>query len=190
MDALFAQDERRRSGRRSRGVLISRRWYQPGDDACASHRGWWQESPITRETTKETVKPSRRECRTVRRTCGDYARTLFYLRTRLRVRRAPGIPCALVFEGFDFARLGRVRVAGRVKLCMYLDRSFRGAPWREPGIYFSSYSYGIMDSGSGPQRKIEIQFCRFGPSRNDEEERSDAHRHTVEPVFPLGLGMT
>ena len=26
------------------------------DDACASQRGWWQESPITREITKEIVK--------------------------------------------------------------------------------------------------------------------------------------
>ena len=27
-----------------------------GPDTPASRRGWWQESPITRETTKETVK--------------------------------------------------------------------------------------------------------------------------------------
>ena len=50
-------------GRRSCGVLMPRRWHQPGDDTCVSHRGWWQESPIARETAKETVKPSRGECR-------------------------------------------------------------------------------------------------------------------------------
>jgi len=26
---------------------------------------WWQESPITRESTKQLLKPSRGECRTV-----------------------------------------------------------------------------------------------------------------------------
>jgi hypothetical protein len=49
----------RSGGRRSRGVLISRRWYQLGNNARALRRGWWQESPITRETTKETVKTIR-----------------------------------------------------------------------------------------------------------------------------------
>ena len=41
------------SGRRSRGVLISRRWYQVSGRI---RWRWWQESPITRETTKEAVK--------------------------------------------------------------------------------------------------------------------------------------
>jgi hypothetical protein len=53
---VLQETNARTSGRRSRGVLIPRRWYQPADDADASRRGWWQESPITRETTKETVK--------------------------------------------------------------------------------------------------------------------------------------
>src|SRR6202012_538206 len=51
-------------GRRSRVVLTPRRWRQLGDDAFASHRGWWQESPVTRESAKETVKTiGERECR-------------------------------------------------------------------------------------------------------------------------------
>ena len=44
------------SGRRSRVVLMPRRWHQPAADADASRRGWWQESPITRESAKEAVK--------------------------------------------------------------------------------------------------------------------------------------
>jgi hypothetical protein len=56
MDAIMPQDEWHGGGRRSRVVLISRRGGQVDDDACASHRRWWQESPITREITKETVK--------------------------------------------------------------------------------------------------------------------------------------
>ncbi|MGA2056858.1 MAG: hypothetical protein ABSG88_16280 [Bradyrhizobium sp.] len=51
-----SRDERRLCGRRSRVVLMPRRWHQPVDDADASRRGWWQESPITRESAKEAVK--------------------------------------------------------------------------------------------------------------------------------------
>jgi hypothetical protein len=51
VDAFGAQDECANSGRRSRGVLISRRWYQLATMLRIA-RGWWQESPITRETTK------------------------------------------------------------------------------------------------------------------------------------------
>src|SRR5438046_5133443 len=67
-----------------------------GSDSCEAtvakepgHRG---ERVISR-------KPLRREGRNVRRTCGDYARVLFFLHARLRVRRAPGFPCALIIEG-------------------------------------------------------------------------------------------
>jgi hypothetical protein len=51
-----AQDECACRGRRSRVVLTPRRWRQAGRDACA----WWPatvtKSPITGESTKETVK--------------------------------------------------------------------------------------------------------------------------------------
>jgi hypothetical protein len=43
-------------GRRSRVVLTPRRWRQVGDDACASRRRWWQQSPVAKESSKETVK--------------------------------------------------------------------------------------------------------------------------------------
>jgi len=36
---------------------------QVGDDASASRWRRWQQSPVAGESTKETVKPSRRECR-------------------------------------------------------------------------------------------------------------------------------
>ena len=62
MDATVSQDGRHGGGRRSRVVLTSRRWRQVGRSIC---RRWWQESPITRESTKEAAKPSRGECRTV-----------------------------------------------------------------------------------------------------------------------------
>ena len=59
-------------------------------------------------------------------TCGDYACGLptLYLPTRLRVRPAPGIPCALRFPRDDVdAKLGHIRVAGRLSLVPRMQRS-------------------------------------------------------------------
>ena len=114
VDAKAPKDERCLCGRRSRGVLISRRWYQPADDAEASRRGWWQESPITRETTKETVKAIARGMP------GDSGVTVvtlltcfLYLHVRPRAQWAPGIPCALWFRGVKiYAPLGRKMCRG------------------------------------------------------------------------------
>jgi hypothetical protein len=72
VDAAVSPDERRYRGRRSRVVLMPRRWHQPGDEARASRRGWWQESPITRESAKEAVKTIRAgKAGSLRHTCGD-----------------------------------------------------------------------------------------------------------------------
>ena len=96
VDAMRARDECARCGRRSRGVLISRRWYQLVTMAMSAlrprhagiARGWWQESPITRETTKETVKTSRAEnAGCLRCTCGDLRACFLSLHARLRVPR-------------------------------------------------------------------------------------------------------
>src|ERR1700753_4391615 len=51
-----AFDEGRQSGGRSRVVLTPRRWRQV--DGAIRWR-WWQTSPVTRKSTKETVTPSR-----------------------------------------------------------------------------------------------------------------------------------
>ncbi len=55
VDALARQDERRQGGRRSRVVLTPRRWRQVLRDAIPARRRW-QESPVTEESAKETVK--------------------------------------------------------------------------------------------------------------------------------------
>jgi hypothetical protein len=72
MDALSAQDERaaRRTAKSRRPdtpTLVSSLWgtFPAGDGG--------NKARLTEETTKETVKPSRRECRNVRLTCGDYS---------------------------------------------------------------------------------------------------------------------
>jgi hypothetical protein len=84
VDAFGAKDERIfESGRRSRVVLTPRRWRQLGDEASVSRRGWWQQSPVTRESAKETVKTIRvRECRVIRRVPAVTNSRVFYLSTR------------------------------------------------------------------------------------------------------------
>ena len=65
---------------------------------------------VTGESTKETVKPLRGECRVI---SGVTVVTMlvcftYHLHARLRAHRAPGIPCALCFEGREIhAQLGR-----------------------------------------------------------------------------------
>ena len=85
--------------------------WHPDADAnprVKSPGGRRQKSPVSEESSKETVTPSCRECRNVRRTCGDYTRVLFSLHTRPPVRKASGIPCALYFdEGRCLAKLGQ-----------------------------------------------------------------------------------
>src|SRR5438093_4009360 len=56
--------------------------------------------PFTGESAKQAVKPLRREGRSV--PAALYARVQFCLRkshARPRVQQAPGLPCALNFEG-------------------------------------------------------------------------------------------
>jgi len=74
----------------------------------------WLQSPVHRGERGISRKPSRRECRIVRRTCGDLLACFFQLHARLRVRLAPGIPCALRFpRGANDAKPGRNHAAGR-----------------------------------------------------------------------------
>ena len=83
-------------GRRSRVVLMPRRWHQVGGSNSAIRR--WQTSPVTGESTKETVKTiACGNAGIFRWTCGDYARVVIFSHARLRVHWAPGIPHALIF---------------------------------------------------------------------------------------------
>src|SRR5579872_6204404 len=89
MDAFGASDERAGGGRRSRSVLIPRRWYQVGDNALALRRRRRQESPVSGETTKETVKTIAQGMPdTFRRPVVDLLVCFFHLHARLRVRRS------------------------------------------------------------------------------------------------------
>src|SRR5271168_5120138 len=67
--------------------------------------------PITGESTKQAVTPLRRECRMMRRTCGDYACVLFYLHTRLRVQPRTRHSLRSLYRRVWFLNLGRLRAA-------------------------------------------------------------------------------
>jgi hypothetical protein len=93
VDAAGACDERCRRGRRSRVVLTPRCWRQ----VCEKkRRRRCQTSLVTGESTKETVKPLRGECRVISGvTVVTMLVCFFTLHARLRAHWAPGIPCAL-----------------------------------------------------------------------------------------------
>src|SRR3954447_20448600 len=61
-------------GRRSRVVLMPRRWHQVRQ---ASDERQWQKSPVAGESTKETVKTIARKRRFSRWACGAYLAVLF-----------------------------------------------------------------------------------------------------------------
>jgi hypothetical protein len=76
---------------------------------------------------RKPLKPSRRECRRKRRTCGDYARVLFpFAREAMGAICVPGIPCALcLFEG-SLHQLGRISAAGMLG-CVWLFENLEAA---------------------------------------------------------------
>jgi hypothetical protein len=64
-------------GRRSRVVLTPRRWCQVSDDCFGNRAGdGGNKARFTGESTKETVQPSRRECRFAGSACSDLSRVL------------------------------------------------------------------------------------------------------------------
>jgi hypothetical protein len=103
-------------------------------------------SPVLRGDHGAAVKPLRRECRVISAYLCWPARVFFLLRVRQWVRRAPGIPCALVFrEGATLKHhSGENRAAG-------MRRRVRNLP---------------RHSGARLQDKIdaERQFCSGGAS--------------------------
>ena len=117
MDALRPPDERPERGRRSRVVLMPRRWHQVGG---AIRQRWWQESPITRESAKETVKTNRAgNAGVVVRTCGDLGLCAFLICTqgcgcvlRIRLFLRP-----LASEG-HYSHKPRAKPAARTRRCV------------------------------------------------------------------------
>ena len=68
------------------------------------------------------VKPLRRECRTVSAYLWKPACVFFVLHARQWVRRAPGIPCSLVFEGRRCCITWAYHAAGMLVACPVAER--------------------------------------------------------------------
>jgi hypothetical protein len=114
---LRRQDERRGSGRRSRVVLTSRRWRQVLEKLAL----------LRDDGDKKARSPGRARNKPLNHRAGNAGMfgepvvtnscAFFTLRTRLRVRLAPGIPCAL-HDGRDdrFAITRRRLLRGKVKV--------------------------------------------------------------------------
>ena len=99
MDAFEAQGERIVSGRRSRVVLTPRRWCQVLKKLTLLRDDGDNKARSPERARRKPLKPSRREGRLVRLTCGDLLACFFHSHARLLVRRAPRFPCALFIEG-------------------------------------------------------------------------------------------
>src|SRR5438045_621450 len=145
-------DERCCCGRRSRVVLTPRRRRQVlrrrsrPDRKRISHirKATVTRKPITGEITKEAVKTIARGmpgCSgepVVTTSCAFY-----FLHARLRVHRAPGIPCALS-RGWLMAQLGRFTPRDRGGVCD-LAESLRGAKATKQSILILAMpSHGLL----------------------------------------------
>jgi hypothetical protein len=97
MDATAAQDVRRRRVRSSRVVLSPRRWGQVNRDDLFATVAKKPGTPGRSRSSRKTIArgmPDRSALPVVTKClCAFYP----FLHTRLRVRLAPGIPCALCF---------------------------------------------------------------------------------------------
>jgi hypothetical protein len=188
MDAAAARDERRRRGRRSRVVLTPRRWRQVFANQFARRR--WQQSPVTEESSKETVKTIAQGRPGVSGEPVVTTLVCFIIsHARLWVRRAPGFPCALCFSRAEIAaQLGRVapRERGGVSI---VTSSFRGdAKHRTRMCNCTSENLEIP--------RCAIAHLRSGacaPSRNDEPKdgllRGACHRARVRATRWLAMTM-
>src|ERR1700723_1929268 len=96
VDVCGASDECAGCGRRSRVVLMPRRWHQVATmlTHCAGDGDKQARSPG--RARRNPSKPLRGECRAFSGVTVVTTLVCFFtLHTRLRAHRAPGIPCAL-----------------------------------------------------------------------------------------------
>jgi hypothetical protein len=109
LSAIRCADEQCFCGRRSRVVLTPRRWRQVGDDARASRRRWWQQSPVTKESAEETVKTIAQEMPGV--SGGPVATNscaYYFAHGAAGASRARHFPRPLNLRGQRLSQLGRI----------------------------------------------------------------------------------
>src|SRR6266436_7221864 len=154
-------------GRRSRVVLTPRRWCQVGggNSACDGVN-----KPITGESTKETVKPLRGECRVI---SGVTVVTTLVCFVLFRTRGCgcighPAFPAPSEFQGGWFLqKLGRIAPRDRGRMLVVIARS-------EATKQSTLSLRGEMDCFASLAMKREARrdraavFCRHCEERSDE----------------------
>src|SRR5262249_25670711 len=113
-----------RGVRRSRVVLAPRPWRYAGGKCPAGNGG--KKGRFPGESTKETVNPLRGESRDVSAVPVVLPPCAFLLHTGLRVRSAPGFPCALY--SWRDNELAKLRRYGAVRMRMFVYPSLRAKP--------------------------------------------------------------
>jgi hypothetical protein len=112
----------------------------------------------------------------------------FISHTRLRVRRATGIPCALLFEGREFISLGRLSRRGKVEVCVIArSESDEAIQNSDASRILDRFAIARDDERGWPgDRRAEATpfFERLCPAMTEEgsmvQRRSSRHRY----VFP------
>ena len=90
---------------------------QPGARISHPQGDGGNSASLPGESTKDTLKPSRREGRAIRRTCGP-PRVHFYGARTCGCQPAPGLPCALVFAKALTRDKTRAKGAARTRRCV------------------------------------------------------------------------
>jgi hypothetical protein len=150
--------------RRERRTRCSRTGKSCGSDAPMLASSWRRDPPTTvarkpvaGKSTKESVKPSRRECRTIPGvTVVTMLVCFFILHARLRAHLASGIPCALFSGPNEQAkpRASAARSDSRAR-CLKLNLSLQGAeatlaPDLSPPPSRSGFRRVVRRSVAGP----------------------------------------
>src|SRR5436190_9087835 len=143
--------------------------------------------PFTGESSKQAVKPLRREGRSV--SAALYARVQFCLRkshARPRVQQAPGLPCALNFEeGKRRSNLGRSAPREREIVSTSLRAQRSNPPLRQPryGLLRCARNDGeiVVFEASAPQRlqALEGQALRVADAGQIEFSDEGGGRFAV-----------
>jgi hypothetical protein len=120
MDAVVPQDVRHLAYGQAvwscppdAGVKSIEMRFRPCGRNAVIGRRWRLTSPVLQGERGAAVKPLRRECRMFRPTCTDLWAPFLFSPQGLRVRPAPGIPCALCFEGAMVLCITRTQIAPR-----------------------------------------------------------------------------
>jgi hypothetical protein len=138
----------------------------------------------------------------LRCTCGDYARVFVFSHTRLRVHWAPGIPCALCYQGGEtvLANLARSLRRDREAMTEIGAPSLRGAKRRSNPLFLgaapwiASLAFAMTVSRRAPHSQLSSPGLTGRPSIPEasviEPKGRGVLDTTLEHVIGLDEGET